>query len=130
MQELRIELGSKTNAQVIYAVLGQMSDGMWENSPAVEKYWRNADVDGTELVINTAYPSGFYGKSEEQIKDYFAKKIKEVVQDEVGNNKEGWRRDNTEESCYMHDLPVSVCYECYDFLKDRKGHTYGHNKEG
>lgn len=123
--ELIIDLGTRDNARVIDAVLGQMSDGMWENSPGMDKYWMNAHTNGTDLVITLGYGSGYTGKSEEKIKAYFANKIKQVVQEEVGNNKQGWNRMNTEESCYMHDIPVCKCYECYDFLLDRHGHQYG-----
>ena len=130
MNELIIDLQTMNNARVIDAVLGQMSDGMWENSPGMEKYWKNANVNGTDLIINTGYNSGYCNKSEEQIRQYFANKIKQVVQDEVGGNKQGWNRLNTQESCYMHDLPVSVCYECYDSLRGRLGHTYGHYERG
>lgn len=128
--ELRIDLGTTDNARVISAVLGQMSDGMWENSPGQEKYWSYATLEGTDLVLSMDYGSGFRSKSEEQIKRYFATKIKKVVQEEVGNNKQGWDRMNTDESCYMHDIPVSKCYQCYDFLLDRLGHKYGHDSGG
>lgn len=124
-----IDLQTMDNARVIDAVLGQMSDGMWENSPSMDKYWMNAEVHGTELEINTdTWNSGFRGKSEEQIRSYFAKKIKQVVQEEVGGNKEGWKRENTDQSCYMHDIEVSKCYKCYDYLLGRMGHTYGHEE--
>ena len=125
MQEMIINLLTTNNARVVSAVLGQMSDGMWENSPGMERYWHNASVEGTDLIILTGYSSGFAGKTEEQIMNYFAKKIKQVVQEEVGSNKRGWRRDNTESCCYMHNIPVCDCYRCYDFLKGRRGHKYG-----
>ena len=124
-----IDLESSNNARVLSAVVGQMSDGMWENSSRVEAYWKNISIDGLTMKVNTdSYNSGFKGMSEQKIKDYFAKKIKAVVQEEVGNNKEGWKRENIEPSQYMHHIPVSICYQCYDWLKGRKGHIYGHDR--
>ena len=125
---MNINLGNKTRAKIITAVLGQLSDGMWENSPAMNKYWAYATIDGVELVCNTdSWNSGFYGKDEEWIRNWFASKLKAVVQDEVGNNKQGWSRDNmqiTQYISYHNDISVSACYECYDFLKGRKAKTY------
>ena len=124
-----IELGNSTRAKIISAVFGQLSDGKWENSGAMTKYWRFGEVHGTTLEVGTSDPrSGFYQKSEDWIKNWFASKLKAVVQDEFGNNKEGWRRDNTaisEYISYHHDVTVADCYECYDFLKGRHGHSYG-----
>ena len=132
--KIYIDLETVTNAKIITAVIGQLSDGTWENGN-LDRYWKNANVDGTELIIDRNYNSGFNDKSEKQIKEYFAKKLKQVVQEEVGNNKQGWRRDNTQISDYIsynHDITVSMCYECYDFLKERRRPVdeYGHNMKG
>lgn len=126
-----IDLENSTRAKIITSVLGQLSDGMWENSSAMDKYWKYAKVEGTQLILKTdTYKSGFYNKTEEWIKNWFANKLKQAVQDEHGNNKAGWNRMNTAISDYIsysHDITVSMCYECYDFLKGRKGHKYGHS---
>ena len=127
---INIDLGNSTNAKIIEAVLGQLSDGMWENSPAMDKYWTYANIEGNTLVVNNErLESGFYNKSEDWIKGWFASKLKKVCQEEVGNNKAGWNRMNTAISDYIsyhHDVTISMCYACYDFLKGRKGHKYGH----
>ena len=38
---------------IINAVVGQLSDGIWENSPQMEKYWRNLEVNtsGSDFTI-------------------------------------------------------------------------------
>ena len=145
-----IPLGNKVRAEVISSVLGQLSDGIWENSGAMDKYWGFADVDGTDLVIDDEpfvdergwgrYGStikrtqnGFAGKSEKQIKDWFANKAKQVVKiwakDYHKDPKVVWGRNNTDVVAYMggHDVPdvtVADVYECYDFLKGRSGKKY------
>lgn len=123
-----ISLGNKTRARIIDGVIGQLSDGKWENSPGMNKYWKYARTNGTDLEIdNDKWDSGFRGRSEEWIRHWFAGKLKAVVQDEVGNNKQGWSRDNMEISEYIsynHDMTVSHCYECYEYLLGRTGHKY------
>ena len=125
---MNIELGNVMRAKIIRAIQGQLSDGKWENSPAMEKYWRHFEVEGTTLIIENA--GGFYGKSEEWIKNWFAGKIKAVVQDEIGYSSKSmeWKRECVEISqfiSYSNDITVSHCYECYDWLKGRSGHMYG-----
>ena len=145
-----IHLGNPTRAEVISSVLGQLSDGIWENSSAMDKYWMFADVDGTNLSIDDEafrdetgwgrYGStrkrtqnGFYGKSEKEIKDWFANKAKQVVkiwaEDYGKDHKAVWDRNNTDEVTYMghHNMDITVAdvYECYDFLKGRSGKKYG-----
>lgn len=141
-----IPLGNETRAEVIDSVLGQLSDGIWENSNGMNKYWMFADVDGTNLDISdemyeNSYSyyrnptrNGFYGKSEKEIKDWFANKAKQVVKiwaEAYGKNpKIIWDRNNTDVVDYMggHNVPnvtVADVYECYDFLKGRSGKKYG-----
>lgn len=142
-----IHLGDETRAEVISSVLGQLSDGIWESSNAMHKYWMFADVENTDLIIddepenggtdyrdNLVY-NGFYGKNEKQIKDWFANKAKQVVkiwaEDEGKNPKLIWNRANDDDVVdYMghHRVPtitVADVYECYDFLKGRSGKKYG-----
>lgn len=147
-----IHLGDETRAEVIDSVLGQLSDGIWENSSAMNKYWMFADVEGTDLVIDDEpfrdeqgwgrYGStlkrtqnGFAGKSEKQIKDWFANKAKQVVkiwaEDESKDPKYIWNRANDDDIVdYMgghkvRTITVADVYECYDFLKGRSGKKYG-----
>lgn len=130
--QMRINLGNTRRAKIVSAVIGQLSDGMWEESRAMNKYWQHATIKGTDLIITGGYDSGFNGRSEEWVRNWFASKLKAVVQEEVGNNKEGWNRNNMEISDYIsynHDISVSECYECYDFLRDRKAKSYAFQLE-
>lgn len=141
-----IHLGKPTRAQVISSVIGQLSDGIWENSSAMNKYWQFANVNGTNLEIDDelyirerdySYRSyrtksirnGFAGMSEGQIREWFANKAKQVVkiwaEDYGKDSKAVWDRNNTDEVDYMHNVTVADVYECYDFLKGRSGKKYG-----
>lgn len=41
----------KINSAIIDSVLGQLSDGIWENSPGMDGYWTTADTDGNGNII-------------------------------------------------------------------------------
>jgi len=91
-------LNDRVSLNVLKSTLGQLSDGMWENSRKAERYWPFADaemIDGNVcLVINKelyknygswGYTNGFRFDLEMdpiRIKDYFAKKIQAVVRQE------------------------------------------------
>lgn len=88
-----------TNTDVAYSVLssvmGQLSDGIWENSPAMDKFWLFAEIgreaDGEVTIrVSTDYAdykwsprrpiqNGFTGMSDAQIRGWFARKIRAVV---------------------------------------------------
>lgn len=133
-----IPLGNDTRAEVILSVLGQLSDGIWENSNGMGKYWEYADVEGTDLQVDDdSWRSGFRGKTEADVRNWFANKAKQVVKiwaEDYGKDPNTvWKRDNHDEVAYMghHRLPIKVrdVYECYDFLKQRKGnYDYGYRK--
>lgn len=147
-EHIKIDLGSTKNGEIISDVIGQLSDGIWENSPGVDKYWECADVDGSTLDVNVglydkleyqngrrdrrgyyhhrSMPSGFRGKSENQIRAYFANKLKQVVKIEQGdypNENLSWDRNNNTSLNYL-DCTVAEAYACYDFLRGRSGHGY------
>jgi len=133
---ITIPLGNKMRAEVVDSVLGQLSDGIWENSGRMGKYWGYADVNGTDLEVDdTDWQSGFRGKSEADIRNWFADKAKQVVKiyfEDYGIPSTDWKRNNdAEEVDYMHSgITVADVYECYDYLKQRKGkYQYGTQPE-
>lgn len=87
---------------VLLNVIGQLSDGIWENSRAMTHYWPYVDVEYREdigqvcLVISLSDNSTFYGghgynyfinpyklnKDSVRIKKWFADKIKAIVRQE------------------------------------------------
>lgn len=138
-------LKGSTNLTIIQSVEGQLSDGMWENSPAMEGYWlfECAGLENDEVVLyisNEIYDmwcqkwkyNKFAGKSETWIKEWFANKIKQIIKQEIVDWKTpgmNWKRNCTTESCYMHDgVTVQDCYRAYDQLKSR-GDIYWFGKE-
>lgn len=116
-------LSDRKAEEVLLSVIGQLSDGIWENSRGMEKYWQYADIikKGSEIYIsvNTEnYESGYRGKSEQDIKRYFAQKVKQIVKEEGLE----WSRDNTEISAYLDrgsDVTVQDAYRVYDKLLGR-----------
>lgn len=130
-----VDIGVPESDNVSYdildSVMGQMSDGMWENSRAVEKYWRNANIDkkdgtiGIKVNMDTSWRgrSPYGNMSDEEIRGYFAKKIKAVAKEELGENGD-WSRNNETELQYLsrsNRKPVRVkdAYKLYDHLLGR-----------
>lgn len=135
----RIDTGltGPINHAILDSVMGQLSDGKWENTPAMAKYWRNAKIaeqDGKIVILinDHAWDSGFRGKDDAWIKAWFAGKIKEIVYDEFQGQR--WDRKNTSPTDYLSRnygtnpavVTVSDAYKAYEILKGRKiGNKYG-----
>ena len=112
---------------------GQLSDGKWENTPAMEKYWLFMEIGekNGELTLHTSVKpkpymakfvyNGFLDKLggvPGKIREWLAKHLKILVQDEVGS--EGWKRDNEQPLSSFNDgTTVAMVYAVYDILKDR-----------
>lgn len=136
MEKYRIiKTGLKTQKEcdIIDGVLGQLSDGMWENSRAAEGYWPyiDAELEGGEVVLHVSnhyYSEGyldnrFLKMTDDDVKKWLAKKIKQVIKEEGLD----WKRDNSDETDYLDTSwrkskqPSSVadCYYVYEVLKGR-----------
>lgn len=113
---------------ILASVLGQLSDGRWQNSPRMNPYWQNADVemDGDDVVLvikKHAFP--YYAMSDDQIKQWFAKKIKFIIKEEFGKGRNVWSRTNTKQMTdylshkYPSQTSVADCYFAYDTLMGR-----------
>ena len=127
---------------VINAVVGQLSDGMWENSPGMERYWKftsGADDNGNIIVYdgyvsvdeyagmnryggkkyNTKWIySAFSKMDDDAVKRYFAAKIKQIVKEEGLE----WNRNNTQPCEYLDyhsGVTVRDAYKVYDRLLGR-----------
>lgn len=141
---IRTGLTHKLDKQVLDGVMGQLSDGMWENSPAMKKFWNTAQIDfeNGEVVIkinNNGYLTQKYnnytgrtrdtyqwspwsGKSDDEIKKWFANKVKQVVKAEIDDGRSDltWDRNNNADVDYLHDgARVSDAYRVYDKLMGR-----------
>lgn len=134
-------LGS-TNHEILNSIIGQLSDGKWENTPSMRKYWENAQIGmrNGEVVIHIAdgYGSGFNDKDDARVMEFFAGKIKNVAQDELeGAYRDimGWNRMNTATKLdYLGSTanPVTAAdaYRAYDTLKGRDAKKLAKTAQG
>lgn len=141
MPEIKIETGlsasDKKAKEILDSVIAQMSDGIWENSSSMDKYWKNldVDVDGDEIIItsevNSRNPFSKYSDDEvgQKVRDFFANKIKQIVkiEHEDGYTDDAkdivWDRNcqaRTKYLNYYEDITVMDAYRVYDKLKGRK----------
>lgn len=123
----------KLNRAIVSSIIGQISDGIWENSPAMEGYWYHANAgDNGEIIVDTRDYSSrknpYIDMSDDEIRKYFANKAKYIAQldmhDHNINPYKNWNENNNEESNYMsfygeldHDPTFA---EIYRFYKDNK----------
>ena len=128
---IRTGLTDKNAYDVLSSVEGQLADGIWENSPGMNRFWAHMAIDreGNEVVARfdtKDYSSGFRGKDEVQIKKWLANKVKQIVKEEGLD----WNRDNTERCSYMHgNVTVQDAYRVYDKLLGRKDYIPDPNKK-
>lgn len=136
MSERRIDTGLKTDLDmaILDAVLGQLSDGMWENSPMMDKYWPYIEIEkrGGKVYLDISdsyrkydYPrNGFMDMDDATIKTWLAKKLKAVIKEEGLD----WKRDNAETTDYLstdwrlpskEEATVADCYYVYEVLRGR-----------
>ena len=82
---------------MISSVLGQLSDGMWENSTRMTGYWAWAEYDHetNDIVIDSRdnyytadYKNPYSRMSDEGVKKFFANKIKQLVRENLKNDYE------------------------------------------
>jgi len=126
--------------EILDAVRGQMSDGLWENSRGYEKYWTNFNVvqnSDNHIVFHVSKDSGntwcnhWYGNPFREMSDsdflaWFAGKLKAVIQAEARDNHwvKGWwdRANYWQKSIYLNyknDVTVADIYCVYDWLLGR-----------
>ena len=131
------ELFDKKSFEILRSVIGQLSDGIWENSVLLEKYWLNASIgreyEEVVIKINTETytvwcdkwkDNPFYHMSDSEIREWFANKIKQIVkfEEKCEGGKKWWKRGNIQElACmgYSEVITVADAYQVYDILKMR-----------
>ena len=119
---MAINTGIKANDKfmnILRSVIGQMSDGIWENTRSMEKYWKSldyrTDASGYIIIEDRHYVCA-------NPVDFFANKIKQIIKIEIddGNSKMYWDRSCSAVPCYMHGVvTVGDCYQLYELLKGR-----------
>ena len=129
---MAINTGIKATSQfldILSSVIGQMSDGIWENTRSMERYWKSLSyrVDENRYIIL----EDRYGETSDPA-DFFANKIKQIVRIEMNNNPaEGliWDRGCRKVPHYLDrsygdpekpQVTVGDCYKLYDMLKGRR----------
>lgn len=121
-----IETGLKgfENLNVLLSVEGQLSDGIWENSKAMEKWWMNTSFrrDEEGNILLDYHPSAIYGRNYRELTDkeilsWFANRIKAIVKAEIKDLNEGdeydveWSRECNVKLKTMHDYHYSSSKE-------------------
>lgn len=116
-------------------VMGQLSDGMWENSRAMEPYWQcnHIKAEGIERQPFTPMycsrtPFGrsnpLYDKSSDEVRIWFARKLKAIVKEFLEDNNlpsSEWNRVNDREVDYLRPgQTVAGAYKVYDSLMGRE----------
>lgn len=103
---------------ILGSVIGQMSDGIWENNRTMEYYWKSLDYgeQSGEIYLEDR------GNVCADVRKFFADKIKQIIKIEIedGNNKLNWSRSCSAIPFYIHGgVTVGDCYELYELLKGR-----------
>ena len=125
---MRITTHIKANPKrqnILDSVIGQMSDGIWENTRSMEKYWKSLDfgVDARGYI----YLEDRNGVTAD-IFDFFANKIKQIIKVEIEDGYTSglvWSRTCSVVPSYFHgNVTVGDCYEMYELLKGRNTSKY------
>ena len=143
-REINTPFFSNKANEILRSVLGQLSDGLWENSRGYEKYWVNFNVERRAngqvyFKVNKNYRTNVFGgeklydnpfreMSDAEFLNWIANKLKAVIiaelKDESIPSRVGWKRNNTMfESGYLsynETITVADIYVIYDWLKGRK----------
>jgi hypothetical protein len=138
---IRTGLTGSINHEILNSVMGQLSDGIWENTSSMRKYWENAEVelDGQDvvLIIDFDSGSGFHGKTDDEVKAWFADKIKQIAKEEMGDHygpAAEWNRSNNTVLDYLGSnaaqVTVADAYRAYDTLKGRDAKKLAKTAEG
>ena len=111
---------------ILGGIQGQMSDGIWENTPSMEAYWQNFKPKGDAIFVPTRgydwasrLRNPYAEMSDSAIRRYFANKAKYIAQLWMHDNRinpyKNWNADNTEECDYMHDgITVADMFEFFN----------------
>ena len=135
-------LYSKVAKEIIDSVIGNLSDGKWENSPSMDKYWKFVGCvqapDGEVLIEvsteSSKYESwsyrtkfiynGFCRMDEAKVKQKFAGWIKCLAKDEMKDENAGnqWNRGSEMELDYLsyhENVTAADAYFVYEKLLGR-----------
>lgn len=83
---------TKVNNEILASVIGQMSDGIWENSSRLNGYWAFSSIKDGNIAISedrwdyyTNARNPYRQMTDDKIKEFFANKIKQIVKRELAD---------------------------------------------
>jgi len=124
-REIDTGLKGQEALNICDGLMGQLSDGKWENTPKMEPIWQNNHFemapDGAIhflVMDNPGRWNPFISKSNDEILQWLAKHIKAVAK-ETGLE---WARDNVwPQKWYFHgDWTIQQVYFVYETLMGRR----------
>ena len=102
------------NYTILDSIIGQLSDGYWENTPSMEGYWENADIGKGLPTIHVNHQcdcpwnrwkkNPYYTMRDIEIRHFFAGRIKIIVLAELKQN-------------YIDTIRARF-YKCYKLERD------------
>ena len=139
-EKIKIKTGLRTNTDldILEGVMGQLSDGIWENSKSsqIKSVWHQCTISKEDEQIVIEVPTHFYSifdcnvNDTQAVKTWFAKKVKAVAKEYIKDNpmENGeWKRDCKVQVVYFHGdwrnriwPTVADAYNVYDTLLGRK----------
>jgi hypothetical protein len=111
---------------ILGSVIGQMSDGIWENTRSMERYWKSLDYRETNGEIYLEDHNFVCN----DVRKFFADKIKQIIKIEIedGHTRLDWSRTCSEMPSYFRGgVTVGDCYELYELLKGRNTDKYSYS---
>lgn len=85
--------------EVLQSVIGQISDGIWENTDSYTSYWYCADIkviDGSICIVIEDSPyfsyfghyrkNNYYRMSDNEVRKFFANKLRTIIRTEQKDN--------------------------------------------
>lgn len=134
MKIINTNLKGKVNLHIMQSVLGQLSDGIWENSPRMRNYWQCVDFqlnsnNEVELVIKYKGLVFQYNVDADVLK-WYARKLRQIIKEEKrdlnsNDNSFRWSKTCHKECMYISNYEdentlgnptVSQCYNAYEIL--------------
>lgn len=123
--ETGLDKDNKKYNEILRSVIGQLSDGMWENCSRYQGYWTFNEGTGKDNKIvvfgeshewsrswQRWYKNPYYNMKDQEIRKFFANKIKHLVREELKANykyeiaKEIFKKYSLEEYCRMYIIPL------------------------
>ena len=136
---VKTNLKGEDQYEILSSVLGQCSDGIWENNAYMEPYWQfcnvvlNPDTDQVEIAVSsTKQQLSWYKRSwiknpytemtNQEIRNWFARKIKTIINIEAKDNNMvlSFSKKNEYKMLYLgtYNNTVSEAVEVYNTLRN------------